>query len=97
LSGGVSTTLGFTNPNPTQTGVGPLDGSSIELLKVNGSGAAVGYTVAEFDSETSDTTTGFTNPGGAPIPEPQIPIGGGFFFVNQSPVGAYTWTQILNP
>jgi len=98
-SGGVSTGLGMVNPNPTQGGSysGPADGSALEFLRVNGSGQAVGYTVVDFDSETTDTTTGFTDAGGNPVAEPQVPIGGGYFFVSASLNGAYTWTQILNP
>jgi len=94
LSGGVSSGLGFKNPNPGGGGLGPLDGASVSTLKVTGSGAAAGYRVALFDSLTDDTTTGFTDPNGVPVPEPQIPIGGGFFFVNGSS-GTYNWTQIL--
>jgi len=94
LSGGVSTDLGFKNPNPGGGGLGPLDGASVSTLKVTGSGAAAGYRVALFDSLTDDTTTGFTDPNGVPVPEPSISMAGGFFFVNQTP-STYTWTQIL--
>lgn len=98
LAGGVSTVLGFSNPNTVQAGTypGPLDGSAVEFLKVNGAGAPQGYSVVDFDSETSDTTTGFLQ-GGNPTPEPTVAIGQGFFFLSESPHGAYTWTQILNP
>jgi hypothetical protein len=97
-SGGVSTAIGFTNPNPTQGGSysGPLDGAYVETANINGSGQVLGYTIALFDSETTDTTTGFTSTTAVPVPEPQIPIGGGFFFVNQA-AAPYTFTQILNP
>lgn len=96
-SGGVITGLGMVNPG-AQGGSysGPLDSSSVEFLKVNGAGAAVGYQVANFDSETTDTTTGFVNGVGASVPEPQVAIGGGFFLA-QNTAGTYTWTQILNP
>jgi len=98
-SGGVSTSLGFANPNATQGGsyAGPLDGSSVEFLRVTAGGAPLGYKVVDFDSETTDTTTGFTDTGGNPVPEPQITIGEGFFFQSASLNGPYTWTQILNP
>jgi len=94
LSGGVSAGLGFKNPNPGGSGLGPLDGCAIQTLKVTPAGLAAGYKVALFDSLTDDTTTGFTDSNGNPVPEPTIGIGGGFFFVNNSP-STYTWTQIL--
>jgi hypothetical protein len=99
LAGGVSSVLGMANPNTVQAGTypGPLDGSSVEFLKVSPAGQALGYTIVEFDSETSDTTTGFTDTSAHPVAEPQVPIGGGYFFSSDSPHGAYTWTQILNP
>jgi hypothetical protein len=98
-SGGVITSLGFSNPNPTQGGSysGPLDGALVEFLKVTPGGAAAGYSVAYFDSETTDSTTGFANVNNGQIPEPQVAIGEGFFFVSQGGGGTYTWVQILNP
>jgi len=95
-SGGVSTALGLTNPNPTQTAsAGPLDGASVQTANVSG-GQFTSYTVAYFDSLTLDTTTGFVDGSFNPLPEPQIPIGGGFF-VLAGQTSPYTWTQILNP
>jgi len=93
LAGGVSAALGFSNPDPSQT-QGPLDGCSIQTLKVTPSGLAAGYKVSLFDSLTDDTTTGFTDAIGNPVPEPVMTIGQGFFFVNATP-SSYTWTQIL--
>ena len=95
-AGGISSTLGMLNPNPTQA-TGPLDGCSIQILKVSATGQALGYSVAQFDSLTDDTTTGFTDPSANAIPEPQIKIGQGFIFDQGSPLGTYNWTQILNP
>jgi hypothetical protein len=102
LAGGVSSALGFVNSNPAQLDYdGVLDNSKVEFLKTTLSGAAAGYSVALFDSITTDTTTGFTTPAGAPIPEPQISVGQGFFFVSGGTrtnlSAAYVWTQILNP
>jgi hypothetical protein len=96
LAGGVSTSLGFANPDPTQDYSGPLDGSYVEFLKVSPSGQAAGYSVAYFDSVTADTTTGFIDVHSNPIPEPQVSVGGGFFFVSAGSA-TYVWTQILNP
>lgn len=95
-SGGIVTGLGMSNPDATQDYSGPLDNSSVELLKVNAAGAAIGYKVLLFDSVTTDTTTGFTDTFGNQVAEPQVPVAGGFFFVSQG-AAAYTWTQILNP
>jgi hypothetical protein len=94
-SGGISTGLGMAQA-PTTDYSGKLDGSYVEILKVTTTGQAAGYQVALFDSVTTDTTTGFTTTLGAPTPEPQIPVGGGFLFVSQG-TAAFTWTQILNP
>jgi hypothetical protein len=94
-AGGVSTALGMAQA-PTTDYSGPLDGSYVETLRVSAGGASLGYSVALFDSVTSDTTTGFTTTLGVQIPEPQIPIGGGYFFVSQGSA-PYVWTQILNP
>jgi len=100
LAGGVSSVLGFANVNPDPSGnsgqFGPLDGCSIQTLKVSPSGQAAGYKVSLFDSLTDDTTTGFTDAIGNPVVQPSIAVGGGFFFVNSSPAGAYTWKQVLN-
>jgi hypothetical protein len=94
-SGGISTGLGMAQA-PTTDYSGALDGSYVQILQVTAGGAATGYQIRQFDSVTTDTTTGFTTTLGAPAPEPQIPIGGGFLFVSQG-AGTYTWTQILNP
>jgi len=95
--------LNFANPNTSQGGSysGPLDGSTVAFLTVNGSGAPTGYSYVYFDSETSDYPvghfTGYQNVSGSPLPEPQITIGEGWFYTSESPNGAYTWTQVLNP
>jgi hypothetical protein len=91
---GTVTQLGFNNPFNAGAGQGPLDGCSIQTLKVTGTGLAAGYKVSVFDSLTDDTTTGFTDPNGNPVPEPSFGIGAGFFFVNNS-ANAFNWTQIL--
>jgi hypothetical protein len=95
LAGGVSTVLLLSNPNTIQGGsyAGPLDGSELEFLRVDSRGQFLGYKVVLFDSETTDTTTGFIDINtSAPVPEPQIPLGGGFFLYQQNPA-TYTWVQ----
>jgi len=104
LAGGVSSTLGLSNPNTVQQDLysGPLDGDEIEILTVNINGSSTGYHVEYFDSETQDVPagqfTGFVDNLSSldPEPEPQIPIGGGFFLAHNQ-TATYIWTQILNP
>lgn len=98
LAGGIVAALGIANPNATQGGsyAGPLDYANLQFLKVNPSGQSAGYNVVYFDSETSDTTTGFVDVKTQPVAEPQIGIGQGWIFANGGSV-PYTWTQILNP
>lgn len=100
VSGGISSSVGFTNPNPDRSGnttLGPIDGCYFESLRVNGSGGFSGYTVSAFDSLTDDSSTGFTDQAGThAVPEPQVAIGQGFFFVNSSSA-TYNFQQILNP
>jgi hypothetical protein len=86
FAGGVSTALQFTNPG------GALDGNAILQLVTQG-GNPHGFNPSFFDSTQP---SGFSDAGGAQVPEPLIPVGGGFLFDNQ--VGpAVTWTQIFNP
>jgi hypothetical protein len=71
---------------------GALDGDAILQLVTLG-GNPKGFAPSYFDSGSG---TGFSDSGGSPIAEPQIPVGGGFMFDNL--VGpAVTWTQIFNP
>ena len=88
LGGRISSDLGFTNVD------GALDGDYI-YQPVIISGTFHGYNVSTFDSTLS---TGFPGFGDAsdqfPVPEPVIPLGGGFFFnnANGTPVN---WIQTL--
>jgi hypothetical protein len=93
LGGGVSSSLGMVNADPSQT-AGPLDGGFLEFLKVNSSGQATGYRIVLFDSLTADTSTGFTDTLGNPVPEPQVGVGGGYFLNTSGLSAPYTWTQI---
>jgi hypothetical protein len=81
-------------------GQGPLDGDEIQIPKYNVNGVLVGYTSYSFDSNPADAAaqsqafTGITDSGGNFVPEPQIPVGSGFIFLNNN--GAVVnWTQVL--
>jgi hypothetical protein len=85
IGGGVSTVLQFTNS------AGALDGNYI-LIPVISGGVQTGFSQVTFDSGFS---TGFGDVSDSfQVPEPVIPVGGGFFFGNQS-VAPYTWVQSL--
>jgi len=83
--------LNFCNPDMNP---GPLDGSFVELARYGSGHLIIGFAVAYFDSVMTDTTTGFVDTNGNPIPDPGISPGispsGGFFFVNRAS-SAYTW------
>jgi hypothetical protein len=98
LAGGIISALGMSNPNTAQGGSysGPLDGASVEIVKTTPGGLYAGFKVFYFDSETSDSTTGFSDVNNNQLPEPQVGIGGAYFFLSEGPA-AYTWTQVLNP
>jgi hypothetical protein len=84
--GGITSILGFTNY------AGALDGNAIMKLKTTASGVPKGFEPAYFDS--TQPSTGFSDSGGNPVPEPQIDLGEGFLFDNM--VGpAVTWTQVF--
>jgi len=86
FAGGISTSLQFVNSG------GALDGNAV-LQLVTQAGQPRGFAPSFFDS---GQVSGFSDSGGNPVPEPQIPVGGGFLFDNQ--VGpAVTWKQIFNP
>jgi hypothetical protein len=88
FAGGISTSLQMTNT------AGAFDGSEIQTLVRNEpAGSVSGFAVSVF---SSGQATGFENRNGTAIAEPQIKVGQGFFFNNQSG-GSLTWKQILNP
>jgi hypothetical protein len=64
------------NPNPGGGGLGPWDGAEIHEW-VN-----VGFKVSVFDSLTDDTTTGFTDRNGSPVPIPVLSSGKGYLMNN---------------
>jgi hypothetical protein len=101
IGGGVMTGLLFTNVNVFNPGVGngPLDGDEIQIPKYNGIGILTGYTSYYFDSNPADVPagqsfTGITDSGGNFLPEPQVPVGSGFIFLNNNGT-VVNWTQVL--
>jgi hypothetical protein len=85
VGGGVSSVLQFTNS------AGALDGNYIFIPIISG-GVETGFNQYTFDS---GFTTGFGDPSDSfQVAEPQIPVGGGFFYGNQSGT-PYTWVQSL--
>ena len=87
IAGGVTTVLGITNDV-----AGDEDGDIVLVPNINASGVVHGYTQSVFSSASP---TGFKNGAGtANVPEPTIPVGGGFLFSNQSG-SDYLWTQGL--
>jgi len=99
LSGGVSSSLQLSNVFNIGLGQGPLDGCQIQTPNINNSGQLTSFTAYFMDSNPDDYPpgqfTGFTDSSGNPLPEPVIPMGGFFFFVNQAG-STVNWNQILN-
>jgi hypothetical protein len=85
VGGGLGSVLGL----PVLSGV--LDGASVYVPNISGSPAAVhGFTGYTCDS---GQTSGFGNAGDtAGVPEPIIPVGGGFVLNNNTGV-AVQWVQ----
>jgi hypothetical protein len=84
VGGGISSVCGLTNN-------GSLDGDYVYVPNIV-NGLFKGYTISTFDSSMA---TGFGDSGdNVQAPEPQIPVGGGFFFnnANGTPV---TWIQSI--
>jgi len=99
LAGGVSSSLQLSNVFDNIAGQGPLDGCQIQVPNINNSGQLTFFSVFFMDSNPDDYPpgqfTGFTDTSGNPLPEPQIPMGSGFFFVNQAG-STVQWKQVLN-
>jgi len=89
VAGGISSALQLSNPG------GAIDGCEIQVPTINAGGNVSGFTISVYDSLTDDTTTGFTDRVGNPLPEPQIAVGQAFLFNNLSG-SPIIWTQILN-
>jgi hypothetical protein len=86
VGGGISSVLGLTND-----AAGDLDGSYVLVPNIVG-GIIHGYSQSVYSSASP---TGFKNASGsANVPEPQITVGQGFLFSNQSG-SDYVWYQSL--
>ena len=86
-AGGVETVLGVPSD-------GSLDGNILETPNIVG-GLVRGYTQVTFDSTMPQ---GFGDASDShSVPEPVIPVGGGFFINNNQGGGTYQWVQTLNP
>ena len=94
VAGDLQTNLGLLNyTSDPSNGGGPLDGSEIQIpIYAPGQANIIGYNSLYFDSNTNDTTTGFTDFAGAPVAAPKVNVGQGFFFSNQTG-GNYNWVQ----
>jgi hypothetical protein len=92
VAGGVTTVLGLTNVVTVVGGTpaGALDGDLVYTPNINAAGSFLGYNIVTFDSTLS---TGFGDSSDShSVPEPQIPVGGGFIFLNTTP-NTVQWTQ----
>jgi len=72
---------------------GPLDGDQVYVPKISANGVFQGYTISTFDSTLSTGFGDAQDVDGIAVPEPVIPVGGGFILYN-----AYTtliWQQTL--
>jgi hypothetical protein len=94
VAGDLQTNMGLLNyTSDPANGGGPLDGTEIQIpIYTAGQANISGYQNYYFDSNTNDTTTGFTDSNGNPLPAPKIKVGQGFFISNQTG-GNYPWVQ----
>jgi len=91
VGGGISSVDGFTNVLTAGPGTGNLDGDYIEIPNFVG-GHVHGYTTITIDSTQS---TGFADAtDSTAVPEPQIPVAGGFLFNNANGT-TINWIQSL--
>jgi len=95
IGGDIVTNLMLANPYNAGLGFGPLDGCKVLVPNYNGAGILVSYTSYVFDSNPSDTPTGFTDNNGSPLPAPTFKVGSGVFF-NNTLGSSISWTQNLN-
>jgi hypothetical protein len=97
VAGGISSVLNMTNIYDPAQGFGPLDGNIVYVPNI-APGGFTGYTEYVFDSLKSTgfgDKTDYNSPqaDGTALPEPIIPVGGGFFMDNVNAV--FTWAQSL--
>jgi hypothetical protein len=76
VGGGLATSLQFTNAATPSA----YDGCTVSIPNINAGGNITGFTTYVFDSTFN---TGFGDAGdNFAVPQPVIPVGGGFFFNN---------------
>jgi hypothetical protein len=97
IAGGISSVLNITNAYNPSLGYGPLDGNILYVPNI-GAGGFTGYTEYVFDSLKSTgfgdkTDNNSPQASGTALPQPIIPVGGGFFMDNVS--GVFTCNQSL--
>jgi len=86
VSGGLTSSLQLTNV------AGARDGDSLQFPNVNGIGNLLPYTVRLIDS---GSPTGYTDGGGTPVAEPQVPVGSYFIYTTGSG-NASVWKQTFS-
>jgi len=95
IGGDLETNLMLANPFNVGTQSGPLDGCKILIPNYNSAGILISYNTFVFDANPGDTTTGFTDNNGNPLPAPILPVAGAAFFNNNNNA-PITWSQTLN-
>jgi len=95
IGGDIVTNLQLANPYNPVSQVGPLDSCKILVPNYNVAGQLISYTSYVFDSNPSDTPTGFTDNNGSPLPAPTFNVGDAVQFNNNNNA-SITWTQVLN-
>jgi hypothetical protein len=93
IAGGVSSVLGIANVYDPTAGQGPLDGDQVYVPNIAANGEFLGYTISTFDSTLSTGFGDAQDVDGKAVPEPVIPVGGGFIFGNYGTT--VVWTQSL--
>jgi hypothetical protein len=86
VSGGIHTALGL----PTSSGA--LDQSYIYVPSIDSSGVLHGFTTYYVDSGVGGTGIADSGDNFEVVPEPTIPVGGGFFI---NTPGTFSWVQSL--
>jgi hypothetical protein len=88
IGGGVQSVLQLSNTAPNYV----LDGSFVYIPNINAAGTLLGYNIVQYDHTFPSGFANATDSAG--VAEPQIPVGTGFFFNNQTG-GAVVWVQSL--
>lgn len=91
VGGGLTSVCGFTNVLSAGPGTGNLDGDYVNVPAIT-NGVIHGYIQYTVDSTQP---TGYADPSDSfAVPEPQIPVAGGFLF-NNTLGTSYNWIQTL--